>query len=102
MSKIHYVEEWTESLARDVQVCHQNPMGSHCTMGRVGLSIGVRCPCLVAPYPTVRPIPLYHGMGGTVNGSPLSLLSGSISHCPSYPTVPWDRLDCPWEYTVPV
>ena len=175
----------------DVQVCHQNPMGSYCTMGQVGLSMGVHCPCLVAPYPTVRliplyhgtggtvhgstlshlrapyptvrpillyhgtggtvhgsplsllsgsishcpsyptvrliplyhgtggtvhgstlshlrapyptvrPIPLYHGTGGTVHGSMLSLLSGSISHCPSYPTVPWDRWDCPWGSTVP-
>ena len=74
---------------------------SHCTMGWVGLSMGVRCPCLGAPYPTVRPIPLYHGTGGTVYGSTLSLLKGSISHCPSYPTVPWDGWDCPWEYTVP-
>ena len=59
----------------DVQVCHQNPMGSHCTicMGQVGLSMGVHCPCLVAPYPTVRPIRLYHGTGGTVHGSTLSL-----------------------------
>ena len=56
---------------------------------------------LRAPYPTVRPIPLYHGTGGTVHGSPLSLLKGPISHCPSYPTVPWDRWDCPWESTVP-
>ena len=75
-------------------------MGSYCTMGQVGLSMGVHCPCLGAPYPTVRPIPLYHGTGGTVHGSPLSLLSGSISHCPSYPTVPWDGWDCPWESTV--
>ena len=74
---------------------------SHCTMGRVGLSMEVHCPCLVTPYPTVRPIPLYHGMGGTVHGSPLSLLRGSISHCPSYPTVPWDGWHCPWESTVP-
>ena len=62
--------------------------------------MGVHCPCLGAPYPTVRPIPLYHGTGGTVHGSPLSLLRGSISHCPSYPTVPWDRWDCPWESTI--
>ena len=144
-------------LERDVQVCHQNPMGSYCTMGQVGLSMGVYCPCsgapyptvrpiplyhgtggtvhgsplsylrapyptvrpiplyhgtgetvhgstlshLRAPYPTVRPIPLYHGTGGTVHGSPLSLLRGSISYCPSYPTVPWDGWDCPWESTVP-
>ena len=50
---------------------------------------------------TVRPIPLYHGTGGTVHGSPLSHLRNHISHCPSYPTVPWDRWDCPWESTVP-
>ena len=115
-------------LSSDVQVCHQNPMGSYCTMGQVGLSMGVHCPCLGAPYPTVRPIPLYHGMGRTVHGSPLSylrapyptvrpiplyhgtgrtvhgstlsLLRGSISHCPFYPTVPWDGWDCPWESTV--
>ena len=45
---------------------------SHCTMGQVGLSMGFHCPCLGAPYPTVRPIPLYHGTGGTVYGIPLS------------------------------
>ena len=56
---------------------------------------------LRAPYPTVRPIPLYHGTGGTVHGSPLRHLRATISHCPSYPTVPWDRWDCPWESTVP-
>ena len=63
--------------------------------------MGVHCPSLRAPYPTVRPIPQYHGTGGTIHGSPLSLLKGPISHCPSYPTVPWDRWDCPWESTVP-
>ena len=36
--------------------------------------MGVHCPCLGAPYPTVRPIPLYHGTGGTVHGSTLSHL----------------------------
>ena len=74
---------------------------SHSTMGQVGLSMGVHCPSLRAPYPTVRPIPLYHGTGGTVHGIPLSLLKGPISHCLSYPTVPWDRWDCPLESTVP-
>ena len=74
---------------------------SHCTMGQVGLSMGVHCPSLGAPYPIVRPIPQYHGTGETVHGSPLSLLKGPISHCPSYPTVPWDRWECPWESTVP-
>ena len=74
---------------------------SHCTMGQVGLSMGVHCPTWGPPYPTVRPIPLYHGTGGTVHGSPLSHLRTPISHCPSYPTVPWDRWDCPWESTVP-
>ena len=74
---------------------------SHCTMGQVGLSMGVHCPTWGPPYPTVRPIPQYHGTGGTIHGSPLSLLKGPISHCPSYPTVPWDRWDCPWESTVP-
>ena len=43
--------------------------------------MGVHCPCLVAPYPTVHPIPLYHGMGGTVHGSTLSHLRAP------YPTV---------------
>ena len=43
--------------------------------------MGVHCPCLGAPYPTVRPIPLYHGTGGTVHGSPLSNLRAP------YPTV---------------
>ena len=88
-------------ILSDVQVCHQNPMGSHCTMGQVGLSMGVHCPTSGTPYPTVCPIPLYHGIGGTVHGSPLSHLRDPISHCPSYPTVPWDRWDCPWESTVP-
>ena len=74
---------------------------SHCTMGQVGLSVGVRCPTWGTPYPTVHPIPLYHGTGGTVRGSPLSHLRDPISHCPSYPTVPWDRWDCPWESAVP-
>ena len=74
---------------------------SHSTMGQVGLSMGVHCPSLRAPYPTVRPIPQYHGTGGTVHGSPISHLRAPISHCPSYPTVPWDRWDCPWESTVP-
>ena len=80
---------------------------SHClsyptvyTMGQVGLSMGVHCPSLGTQYPTVCPIPLYHGTGGTVHVSPLSLLRGPISHCPSYPTVPWDRWECPWESTV--
>ena len=50
---------------------------------------------LRAPHPSVRPIPLYHGTGGTVYGSPLS--ESPISQCPSYPTVSWDRWDCPWE-----
>ena len=77
------------------------PVLSHCTMGQVGLSMGVHCPSLGAPYPTVRPIPQYHGTGGTVHGSLLSHLRAPISHCPSYPTVPWDRWDCPWESTVP-
>ena len=45
-------------------------------------------------------IPLYHGTGWTVYGSPLSHLRALTSHCLSYPTVPWDRLDCPWESTV--
>ena len=26
----------------------------------------------------------------------------TIFHCPSYPTVPWDRWDCPWKSTVPL
>ena len=52
-------------------------------------------------YPTVRPIPLYHGTGGTVHESPMSHMRTPISHCPSYPTVPWDRTDCPWESNVP-
>ena len=74
---------------------------SYCTMGQVGLSMGVHCPTWGPPYPTVHPIPLYHGTGGTVHGSPLSHLRTLISHCLSYPTVPWDRWDCPWESTVP-
>ena len=32
------------SFSSDVQVCHQNPMGSHSTMGQVGLSMEVHCP----------------------------------------------------------
>ena len=56
---------------------------------------------LKAPYPTVHPIPQYHQTGGIVHGSPLSLLKGRISHCPSYPTVLSDRWDCPWKFTVP-
>ena len=67
---------------------------------QVGLCMGVHCPCLGAPYPTVRPIPLYHGTGGTVHGSPPSLLRAPISHWPSYPTVQWGRWNCPWESTV--
>ena len=39
----------------DVQVCHQNPMGSHCTMGQVGLSMGVHCPCLGPHIPLSIP-----------------------------------------------
>ena len=75
----------------------------HCTMGQVGmgLSMGVHCPIWGPSYHTVCPIPLYHGTGGTVHGSPLSHLRTPISHCPSYLTVPWDRWDCPWESTVP-
>ena len=52
---------------------------SHCTMGQVGLSMGVHCPTWGPPYPTVRPIPLYHGTGGAVHGSPLSYVSAPIS-----------------------
>ena len=90
-----------DSTRSDVQVCHQNPMGSHCTMGQVGLFMGVHCPCLGAPYPTVHPIPLYHGTGETVHGSQLTHLRCPISNCLSYHTVPWDRWDCPWKSNVP-
>ena len=62
-----------------VQVCHQNPMGSHCTMGQVGLSMGAHC----LLYPTVRTIPLYHGTGGTVHVGPLSHLRAPYpTFCP--------------------
>ena len=52
---------------------------------------------------TVRPIPLYHVTGGSVYGSQLFLLRTPTSHCPSYPTVPWDRQHClrDWKSTVP-
>ena len=52
---------------------------SHCTIGQVGLSMRVLCPSLGAPYPTVRPISLYHGTRGTVH-SPLSLRPIPLYH----------------------
>ena len=60
------------------------------------------CPC-ESTVPIEGPhIPLsilsHHG---TVHGSLLFLLRGLISHCPFYPTVQWERWDCPWESTKP-
>ena len=52
---------------------------------------------LRAPYPTFRPIPLYHGTGGTVHGSPLSHLRAPH---PSVRPIQ-DRWDCLRESTVP-
>ena len=91
-----------------VQVCHQNPLSTWdcptCSMDcSAWMSTGH--PTITdQACPTVHPIPLYHGTGGTggtVHGSPLSHLRAPIFHCLSYPTVPWDRWDCPRESTVP-
>ena len=52
-------------------------------------------------YPTVCPIPLYHGTGKTVHGNPLSHLRAPyIPHCPSHTTVPWVRQDHTCQSTV--
>ena len=70
---------------------------SHCTMGQVGLSMGIHCPTnillSVLSHCTV-------GQVGLSVGIHCPTLRTPISHCASYPTVPWDRLDCPWESTV--
>ncbi len=41
--------------------------------------------------PTVHPVPVYHGSGWTDTGHPI--LSALHPHCPSRPSVPWERMD---------
>ena len=44
---------------------------SCCPMGQVGLSMGLHCPTWGPPYPTVRPIPPYHEVGGIIDHCPV-------------------------------
>ena len=110
---IHYYQKASVSpcVVTHVQVCHQNPLSTQdCLtwpMDAHGMSTGYptltnqACPTVLSS-PTVQ----WTSMGSPLDIPPLltnfpTFMRALLSHCPFYPTVPWDStVPLAWGHTI--